>query len=78
MLSFLTEQERASGEAAKFNSVFMEYSRAKQVTRQRIYLETMGSVMQKVGRKLITDENAAGILPLFQFEKEVLKRKRLN
>jgi len=64
---------QASGEAARFNSVFKEYSRAKQVTWQRIYLETMESVMQKVGRKLITDENAAGILPLFQFEKEVLK-----
>ncbi len=64
---------QASGEAARFNSVFLEYSRAKQVTRQRIYLETMESVMQKVGRKLITDENATGILPLFQFEKEVLK-----
>ena len=64
---------QASGEAARFNSVFIEYSKAKQVTRQRIYLETMDSVMQKVGRKLITDENATGILPLFQFEKEVQK-----
>jgi len=64
---------QASGEAARFTSVFTEYSRAKQVTRQRIYLETMDSVMQKVGRKLITDENATGILPLFQFDKEVLK-----
>lgn len=64
---------QASGDAARFNSVFKEYSRAKQVTWQRIYLETMESVLQKVGRKLITDENATGILPLFQFEKEVLK-----
>ena len=62
---------QASGEAARFISVFKEYSKAKQVTRQRIYLETMDSVMQKVGRKLITDENTTGILPLFQFEKEV-------
>jgi len=29
--------------------------------------------MQRVGRKLITDEKATGILPLFQFEKEVGK-----
>jgi len=64
---------QASGEAARFNSVFMEYSRAQQVTRQRIYLETMDTVMQKVGRKLVTDENATGILPLFQFDNEVLK-----
>ncbi len=64
---------QASGDASRFTSVFKEYSRAKQVTRQRIYLETMGTVLQKVGRKLITDENAAGILPLFQLEKEVIK-----
>jgi len=59
----------ARGEAAKFNSVFSEYIKAKDVTRQRIYLETMNDVMQKVGRKLITDENVTGILPLFQLEK---------
>ncbi len=64
---------QAKGEAAKFNSVFKEYSRAKEVTRQRIYLETMNDIMQKVGRKLITDEEATGILPLFQFDKEGTK-----
>ena len=69
----LERVNQAKGEAAKFNSVFEEYLRAKQVTRQRIYLETMDFVMQRVGRKLITDEKATGILPLFQLEKEVGK-----
>lgn len=59
----------ARGEAAKFNAVFKEYQKAKAVTRQRIYLETMNDVLQKVGRKLITDEEITGILPLFQLEK---------
>ena len=59
----------ALGEASKFNSVFTEYLKAKSVTRQRIYLETMNDVLQKVGRKLITDEDATGILPLFQLDK---------
>lgn len=63
----------AKGEAAKFNSVYREYIKAKQVTRQRIYLETMNDVLQKVGRKLITDERATGILPLFDLSKEVQK-----
>ena len=63
----------AKGEASKFTSVFKEYSKAKEVTRQRIYLETMNDVMQNVGRKLITDEKAAGILPLFQFDKGGVK-----
>ena len=65
----LERVNNARGEAAKFNSVFKEYSKAKEVTHQRIYLETMNDVLQKVGRKLITDEEATGILPLFQFEK---------
>lgn len=65
----LERVNNARGEAARFNSVYKEYSKAKVVTRQRIYLETMNDVMQKVGRKLITDEQSAGILPLFQFDK---------
>ncbi len=65
----------AEGEASKFNSVFREYLKAPQVTRQRIYLETMNDVLQKVGRKLITDEEATGILPLFNLSKEGLKNE---
>ena len=67
----LARVNRAKGDAAKFDAVFKEYSKAREVTRQRIYLETMNEVMQNVGRKLITDEKATGILPLFQLEKEV-------
>ena len=69
----LERVNNARGEAARFNAVFREYSKAKDVTRQRIYLETMNDVMQKVGRKLITDEEATGILPLFQFDKGGVK-----
>lgn len=65
----LERVNQARGEAARFNSVYAEYVKAKDVTRQRIYLETMNDVMQNVGRKLITDEEATGILPLFQFDK---------
>lgn len=60
---------RARGDAAKFNAIFEEYLKAEEVTHQRIYLETMSEVLKKVGRKLITDEAATGILPLFQLEK---------
>jgi len=64
----------AKGDAAKFNSIFREYLKAPEVTHQRIYLETMNDVLQKVGRKLITDEQAAGILPLFDLSKEGLQK----
>jgi membrane protease subunit HflK len=58
---------QSRGEATRFNSIFKEYLKAPEVTRQRIYLETMNDVLPRVGRKLITDNEAAGILPLFQF-----------
>lgn len=61
---------QARGEATRFIAVFKEYSKAPEVTRQRIYLETMSEVLPKVGRKLITDEKTTGILPLFQFTQE--------
>jgi membrane protease subunit HflK len=66
---------QARGEAAKFDAIFKEYSKAPEVTRQRIYLETMNEVLQKVGRKLITDKETTGILPLFQFGTEGKKNE---
>jgi membrane protease subunit HflK len=66
---------QARGEATKFSAVFKEYSKAPDVTRQRIYLETMSEILPKVGRKLITDEKTTGILPLFQFTKEEAKKE---
>jgi modulator of FtsH protease HflK len=61
---------QSRGEATKFSAIYREYSKAPEVTQQRIYLETMGEVLSKVGRKIITDKETTGILPLFQIEKE--------
>jgi membrane protease subunit HflK len=63
----------SKGEAAKFSSIYQEYAKAQEVTRQRIYLETMNDVMQNVGMKVISDEKASGILPLLQLQKKGLK-----
>jgi len=60
----------AHGNASRFDSVFQEYQKAPEVTRQRIYLETMAKILPKVGRKVITDQGTTGILPLFQLGKE--------
>jgi modulator of FtsH protease HflK len=66
---------QSRGEATRFNAVFKEYIKAPEVTRQRIYLETMNDVLPRVGRKLITDKEATGILPLFQFSKEGISKE---
>jgi membrane protease subunit HflK len=71
----LERVNRAKGEAARFSSIFAEYRRAKDVTRERIYLETLGKVLPRVGKKLIVDENVKGLIPLLDLKKEVTNAK---
>lgn len=54
----------AAGEAERFRALVLEYRRAPGVTRKRLYLETMESVLPEA-EKLIIDPGAAGILPYF-------------
>ena len=54
----------AKGEANRFTSVFEEYIKAPQVTRKRLYLETMERVIPKLGNKIIVDERGQNVLPL--------------
>jgi membrane protease subunit HflK len=46
----------ASGDAARFSQIAAEYSKAAQVTGQRLYLETMEQVLPRI-KKLIVDQN---------------------
>lgn len=54
----------AQGDAARFNSLFSEYKKAPEVTRQRLYLETMAEVIPNLGSKVIVDQNGQQVLPL--------------
>ncbi|MGD9487387.1 MAG: FtsH protease activity modulator HflK [Calditrichaceae bacterium] len=72
----LERVNQAKGDAARFSALYREYAKAKEVTRQRMYLETLSDVLSKVGNKIITDEKASGILPLFQFNQEGLKNEK--
>lgn len=56
---------RAKGDAQRFIAMEEEYRKAPEVTRTRLYLETLAAVLPQAGRKLIFDEKAKGILPLF-------------
>ena len=55
----------ASGEARRFLSVLEQYRRAPDVTRRRIYLETMASVLGPIN-KVVVDDSAKGVVPYFQ------------
>jgi len=60
----LDRVNRAEGDAARFNALFEEYRKAPEVTRKRLYLETLGKVLPKAGQKVIVDKDAKSVLPL--------------
>lgn len=64
----LDRVNRASGDSARFVALFAAYRKAPEVTRKRIYLETMNEVLPKVTRKVIVDEDIKGILPLLNLD----------
>jgi membrane protease subunit HflK len=60
----------ATGEAARFNSLFEEYVKAPEVTKKRLYLETMERLLPKIGDKVIVDENGSNVLPLLNLNQQ--------
>ncbi len=56
---------KAEGEAAKFVSIYSEYVKSKDVTKKRLYLETMEKILPKMNKNIIDpDANVLNILPL--------------
>ncbi len=55
----------ATGEAQRFNSVYDEYRKAPEVTRRRMYLETMSQILAPMN-KVIVDDAAKGYFQLPQ------------
>jgi membrane protease subunit HflK len=53
----------ARGDVALFTQVYREYRNAPDVTRRRLYLETMKEIMPKMQEIIIVDENQKAILP---------------
>ena len=59
----------ATGDTKAFLAVWKEYEKAKDVTRRRLYLETMAKVIPKCGEVYIIDEDQKGILPILNLGK---------
>jgi membrane protease subunit HflK len=55
---------KARGDAARFNSVYEEYRAAPEVTRERIYLETMEAVLGAKENQTLVDGRLGNILPI--------------
>jgi len=64
----LDRVNRARGDAAAFEKVMAAYQRAPEVTRRRIYLETMEAIYPNTERKLILDGDLSGVLPLLDLK----------
>ena len=64
---------KAQGEASRFSQLLKEYSRAPEITRKRLYFETMESVLARTGVILMDNENANSLmyLPIDQLMKQV-------
>ena len=64
----LDRVNRAEGEASRFTAVEAAYRQAPEVTRQRMYLETMQQILPQVGRKIFVAEGTTGVLPLLSLD----------
>ncbi len=64
---------RAEGDAARFLSVYNEYVAAKDVTRKRIYLETMEEILSGMDKIIVDGKNGSGVVPYLPLNE--LKKK---
>ena len=65
-------QERtneADGDAALFEAIFENYKDHKDITRTRLFLEKMESILASVSDKIIIDSNLDGVLPLLNVDR---------
>jgi membrane protease subunit HflK len=66
---------RSKGEASRFRQVYAEYRKAPEVTRRRIYVETMQEVLPKIGRKLIVEKGTGNVIPLLTIGDSLLQKR---
>ena len=67
---YATERvNRAKGDVARFNAVYAEYRKAPEVTRKRLYLETVENVFSADTGTTLVDKKLDNFLPLKNFDK---------
>jgi len=68
----LSRINRAKGDASKFVATWNAYKEAKDVTRKRMYLETLQEVLPRTGKIFVMGSGGNSILPLLNLSKEGL------
>ena len=64
----LNRVNRSRGDAARFTAVYREYIKAQDVTKRRLYLETLKDLFPKLGPKYIVDSDQKNFLPLLNIQ----------
>ena len=67
---------KAEGEASRFLAIYNEYANAKQVTQERMFLETMETVLADINKIIIDKESGSGVVPYLPLPE--LKKKETN
>lgn len=68
---YATERvNRAHGETARFRAILAEYRHAPEVTRKRLYLETLNQVLPNVAQVLVVQDGHTAPLPLFNLDRK--------
>ena len=71
----LDRVNRAKGDAARFTSIYNEYIKAQDVTKRRLYLETLQELLPRLGPKFIVDGDQSNVLPLLNLNENTLKQR---
>ena len=67
---------KAEGEAAAFDKVYAQYKLAPEVTRRRMYYETMEQILSKVDKTIVETPGVTPYLPLPQVQKSQPQREQ--
>jgi len=67
----LNRVNRAIGEADRFSSLYAEFIKAPEVTKKRIYFETLERILPKIGDKIVVDEKGNNVLPLLNMDRKI-------
>ena len=66
---------RSEGDANRFNSILKSYKTNEDVTKNRIYLETLEEVFQNANKIIIDTKQGSGVIPYLPLP-EIKKRKK--
>lgn len=72
----LDRVNKAKGDANKFLEIWKAYRNAKDVTRRRMYLETINEILAKADNVFLIDKDVKSVLPILNLDKELGTTKK--